>query len=228
MQAMPSRQDAESATLSEPPKYPPTVDGIEVVSARWAVAPEGREGPSYAGRTLLTLANGRTRNGCADCHFTHRHWSAVVGHRTSAHGAPVAVHRKYPPKDGGQHTQLEIAAGDAEPAAAEVRPAQEAAAETARTSGVVLVSPPAGLPRTAKTSKAVPTAAPPFPDGVGEMTLREVWEQASSIYGAGLALEQMTEKYEAMKTRALNAERDLRQVDKLLGRAHRVLSKDEE
>lgn len=80
--------DTERHTIDGVP-CPKYFGGVEVVSARWAEPPDGNEdNGTYAGRTLLRLKDGRKRNGCADCDFTHPHWASVAAHRVEKHGAP--------------------------------------------------------------------------------------------------------------------------------------------
>lgn len=193
-------QPGQNPTSGEPPPHPQSVDGVQVLSASWVQPPLGREtDPVFAGRTMLKLANGHRRNGCADCDFTHIQWSSVVKHRADAHGAPSlgrSLRMKY--------TQQEIATTPAENPVLPATPAQED------------VQP--------APSKAAHTAAA-HDTGPMAMTIGEVVELAMHLHAAGDALERMTADRNDWKAQALAAKRDLQKVQRILGKATDVVSK---
>lgn len=199
-------QNPAKITPSQPPRHPPDVDGIKVVSAEWVQAPPGREeDPSFVGRTTLVLEDSSRRCGCGECDFTSTRWTAVVKHRADMHGAVALKGRLGRPRDE-RHTQLELAAGPAaEPQPAVLTPAQEDV-----------------LPASPKTVQAIAHSGPMA------MTVGEVVELAMHMHAAGAALERMTEDRDNWKAQALAAKRDLQKVHRILGKATDVVSKKED
>lgn len=183
-------------------------DGIPVplsVHGRLVTAVEraAHDGVHF-GRTRLTLTDGTTLQGCVDCPFTHPHWTALLRHREQAHGAPRATRqrRRHEDDEANGHQQLAIESGTA--VHAELVPAS---------TGVVA---------------SAPLRLSGLPDGVLDMTLREVLVFAGGVWAAGQKLEQMAEEIAVLKATAKDNERAVRTARNFLNRARDLLDAEDE
>lgn len=210
------------------------VDGVtvEVQSVKLGSG----EGAFHAGRTQLYLANGGSVQGCIDCPTTHTHWSAILRHREHEHGAPHAARKSRKQKAGeGQPGQLELASspqqlefavGDHLPDTADAAEHEHTDADAGTVLEGVVEHPTPGTVSTVKRrggKQPATTGGFLLPAGFGTMPVAELIELIGQVANWEQSVEAERAKTGQWKNRALAAERRLRHLTNLLGKAGFVL-----
>lgn len=214
-------------TVTDGVPHPATVDGETVVSARWPEIPEGRENdPTIAGRTLLVLEDGTKRNGCAECEFTHPHWSAVVKHRTDVHGAPPAKRARYrrpredqPDGDGQLALDAELQGTHTD---TEAEPPFEGEVFMP-----TLATPDTSTPAFGSQAQAIKLGPLIIPAAVAAMSVTELMEAAAGAYNAGELIERQRGRIDELTAELKKARKALNQVNRLMGRAQELMSRED-